>query len=97
MMKRKLLSIALLITSLGFLGSTVGTQADAATKLSNPQIRIQIGRRHRRDRFFYDNTRVETESRIVDNGWRRYREVYQVRYFPDGSTQTTVISRQRID
>ena len=99
---RKLLTLTLALTSLGLMGSWSETKGNAVTK-TNPQIRIQIGRRDRyRDRYRREyrengfgiwNT---TEVRIVHEGWRSYRETYQVRHFPDGRTQMVLISRERI-
>ena len=97
---RKLLTLTLALTSLGLMGSWSETKGNAVTK-TNPQIRIQIGRRNR-DRYRREyrengfgiwNT---TEVRIVHEGWRSYREIYQVRHFPDGRTQMVLISRERI-
>ncbi|SRR6266581_4353226 len=97
---RKLLTVTLALASLGLMGSWSETKGNAVTK-TNPQIRIQIGRRNR-DRYRREyrengfgiwNT---TEVRIVHEGWRSYRETYQVRHFPDGRTQMVLISRERI-
>ncbi|MDQ2854885.1 MAG: hypothetical protein M3R68_01035 [Acidobacteriota bacterium] len=109
-MKNRLLTIALAIASLGFMGSWSETKANAVTK-ANPQIRIRIGQRRHSDR--YDRDRREyrdrdyrgynngynntIQTRIVSDGWRSYRETYQVRYLPNGRTQTVLISRQRVN
>lgn len=58
-------------------------------------------RRDYRDRLYRDtwnngyNNSIQT--RIVNDGWRTYRETYQVRYLPNGRAQTVLISRQRIN
>lgn len=97
---KKLLSFVLTLASLGFVGSLTETKANAVTK--NPQIRIQIGRRHRRDwddRYRYDRDRnfsTTVETRIVHDGWRTYRDTYQVRVFPDGRVQRVFVSRERV-
>jgi hypothetical protein len=109
-MKKKLLVFSLILASFGFVGSALETQAGAMATASKPQFRIQIGPqrdRRRRNRYYrgngydygYNNygPRVVTQTRIVDNGWHRYRETYQTRYLPDGRTETTVISRERLD
>jgi hypothetical protein len=57
-------------------------------------------RREYRDRDYrgYNNGYNDTiQTRIVSDGWRSYRETYQVRYLPNGRTQTVLISRQRIN
>ena len=41
--------------------------------------------------------RVVTQTRLVNYGWHTYRETYQIRYLPDGRTETSVISRVRIN
>jgi len=92
---RKLLILVLALITFGFVGAASRTQA--ATAVGTPQIRIQIGRRHRRwdDRWGY-RQQSYTTTRIVRYGWRTYRETYLVRYFPNGESQTTLISRERI-
>ena len=77
-------------------------------RAGKPQVRIQIGRPRRRDRdrdwrdnrgdrvgYGYGRTIVQT--RLVQSGWHTYRETYQVMYLPDGRTQTTLISRVRVN
>ena len=101
---RKLLTLVLALASFGFMGSVSETKGNAVTK-PNPQIQIRIGRRRHYDR---DRNRRDyrensygiwntTETRVVSDGWRTYRETYQVRHFPDGRTQMILISRERID
>ncbi len=97
---KKLITLALGLTTLGLMGFGFETEANAATK-ANPQIRIQIGRRHRDrdDRRYRDRDfRVwnTTEVRITHEGWRTYRDTYQVRHFGDGRTQMILISRERV-
>ena len=101
---KKLLTITLALASFGFLG--LGSEAKAETVVkATPQFRIQIGpqRRHRRwnnrdwnrgERVGYGRTTVQT--RLVQRGFHTYRETYQVRYLPNGLTQTTLISRVRV-
>jgi len=97
---RILLSFVLALASSGFVGTWSETKANAVGH--NPQIRIQIGRRHRRDwddRYRYDRYRnygTRIETRIVHEGWRTYRDTYQVRYLPDGRAQWVLVSRERV-
>lgn len=98
---KKLLAITLALASLGFMGSWTESQASPVAHGTNPQIRIRIGpqrRRYRDDRYrgFRDRD-VRVETRLVNYGWHTYRETYRVRYMPDGRTETTVISRVRIN
>jgi hypothetical protein len=111
-MRKKLLAFSLILASFGFIGSALETHAGTLANASKPQFRIQIGpqrNRNRRNRYRdqdrynrgygYSNNyspRVVTETRIVNNGWQRYRETYQTRFLPNGTTQTTVVSRERI-
>jgi len=53
----------------------------------------QIWRNRNRNR---GRVRVTTQSRLVRVGRRVYRETYQVRYLPNGRTQTRLISRVRV-
>jgi hypothetical protein len=107
MSMRKILTFVLALASLGFIGSASETKGNAITK-TNPQVQIRIGRRrhYERDRYRreYDNRYREngygiwntTETKIVHDGWRTYRETYQVRHFPNGQTQWVLISRDRV-
>jgi hypothetical protein len=102
---RKLLTLVLALASFGFMGSWSETKGNAVTK-ANPQVQIRIGRRRHNDRD-RDRYRREyrennygmwntTETRIVHDGWRTYRDTYQVRHFADGRTQWILISRDRV-
>ena len=100
---KKILTVVLALASFGIIGSWTEAKGNAITK-TDPQIRIQIGK-HRRD-YRRDDRREyresnygiwnTTETRIVHEGWRTYRETYQVRHFGDGRTQMVLISRERI-
>jgi hypothetical protein len=91
---KKVLTLVLTLASLGIFGSM--TEATANTLAAgNPQVRIEIGRRHD-DWRWRNRYRVRTQTRIVQRGFRTYREVYQVRLLPDGRTETFLISRERI-
>jgi hypothetical protein len=101
---KRLITLTLALASLGFfgLGSNLTTNTEA--KALTPQVRIQIGRRNRRwrdenrgDRIGYEYGRTVVETRLVQRGWHTYRETYRVTYFPNGQTQTTLISRMRVD
>jgi hypothetical protein len=96
-MKKKLLVLTLTLASFGFLGlGFEASEAKASTvTTATPQIRIQVGPERNRYRRHYRVREVQ-QTRIVQRGWRRYRETYLVRYFPNGQTQTTLISRERI-
>ncbi|MET0622579.1 MAG: hypothetical protein ABW250_06345 [Pyrinomonadaceae bacterium] len=96
---KKFLAIALTFASVGFAASTAEAKAAnpsnsvaTATTMKAAPAAAQIwNRRNRRSRV-----RVTTQSRLVRVGRRVYRETYQVRYLPNGRTQTSLISRVRV-
>jgi hypothetical protein len=106
---KKLFALILALASFGFAGSWTETSAGAMARAGKPQIRIQIGRHRRRyrdrnwrdynqgERVGYGYGRTVVQTRLVQRGWHTYRETYQVRYFPDGRTQMSLISRVRVD
>jgi len=95
---KKLFAITLMVLTLGFAGWSE-TQAAASNEVSQvvnavPQ---EWGyRQHDRNWRNRGRVRVVRTSRIVRYGFRTYRETYLVRYLPNGRTQTTLISRDRI-
>jgi hypothetical protein len=104
---KKLLTIALAVASFGLVGLGSEAKAETVFKPATPQFRIQIGpqRRNRRwrnrdlnrgERVGYGYGRTITQTRLVQRGYRTYRETYQIRYFPNGQTQTTLVSRVRV-
>jgi hypothetical protein len=98
---KKLLAFALTLASFGFIGLGAEAKANAATSASTPQIRVRIGpQRNRgwrnRDWNRYNRTRTVRQTRVVRYGRHLYRETYAVRYFGNGQTSTTLISRERI-
>ena len=103
-MKKRVLGIALAIVSMGFvvsaeakpadvsqLNSTLG--ANAVPQWSRDQYRDRYGRRNDRR---YNRRRTVTRSRYVRYGRRLYRETYLVTYWPNGRSNTRLISRQRV-
>ena len=102
---KKLMALALTLSSFGFLGLGA-TTANAATTAKAPQIRVRIGQQHDRDwrryrewdrnRRWNSGVRTVQTSRFVRRGFHTYRETYLVRYYPNGRTDTTLIARQRI-
>ena len=92
---KKLFAITLMVLTLGFAGWSE-TQAATSNEVSNTV--PQEWRYRQRDRNWRNRSRVRVvrTSRIVRYGFRTYRETYLVRYLPNGRTQTTLISRDRI-
>ena len=103
-MKKRVLGIALAIVSMGFVVSAEAKTTDVSqvnsTLAANaaPQWqRDRYGRRYeRRDDRRYNRRRTVTQSRYVRYGRRLYRETYLVTYWPNGRTNTRLISRQRV-
>ena len=103
-MKKRVLGIALAIVSMGFVGSAEAKTTDVSQVNSTiaanavPQWqRDRYGRRYdRRYDRRYNRRRTVTRSRYVRYGRRLYRETYLVTYWPNGRTNTRLISRQRV-
>lgn len=96
---KKILGLALTLASIGIVAAPARAEA-AETNLSRaegvraaaaPQVRLP-GRYRRNNR----RVRVTTRTRLVRVGRRVYRETYQIRYWPNGRTQTRLISRVRV-
>jgi hypothetical protein len=104
-MKKRVLGIALAIVSMGFVVSAEAKTTDVSQVNSTiaanaaPQWqRDRYGRRDdRRDDRRYNRRRTVTQSRYVRYGRRLYRETYLVTYWPNGRTNTRLISRQRVE
>ena len=96
-MKKFIALSLLLLSAVAFVPS-----AEAKTNTTNnsvePQINIQLGqnRRNRQIRNNRGRVRVVNQTRIVRVGRQRYRETIQIRYLPNGRTQTRILSRVRV-
>ena len=93
---KKIITLSLLLVTFAF--SAVFTSAQTFI----PQ-RDQYDQNRRNDRDWrndrnWRNNRVRTvtQTRIVRQGFRTFRETIQIKYFPNGRTTTKVISRTRI-
>jgi len=97
---KRLLGIALALSTLGFVPAAQAKAADVQqnstiTASSAPQWqRDRNGRRY--DRRYNNRRRSVTRSRLVRYGRRLYRETYVVTYWPNGRTDTRLISRTRV-
>jgi hypothetical protein len=98
---KKLIALALSIASIGIAASaadakTIGTSTSAeltvAARAAIPQVGIGFGQRRR----FNRRVRVVTQTRLVNRGRRVFRETYRVRYLPNGTTQSTLVSSVRV-
>ena len=105
---KKLLGIALAIATLGIGVSSEAKASDVSQQTSTVAAssatqwqRDRYGRRYdrRNDRRYdrrYNRQRSVTQSRLVRYGRRLYRETYVVTYWPNGRTNTRLISRTRV-
>ena len=97
---KRVLGIALALSTLGFVPAAQSKAADVQqnstiTASSAPQWqRDRNGRRY--DRRYNNRRRSVTRSRLVRYGRRLYRETYVVTYWPNGRTDTRLISRTRV-
>ena len=96
---KKILGIALAIATLGIGVSAEAKASDVSQQNSTvaaspaPQWqRDRYGRRYERN----NRRRSVTRSRLVRYGRRLYRETYLVTYWPNGRTNTRLISRTRV-
>lgn len=101
---KRVLGITLALLSMGFIVSAEAKPADVSHQNSTvaaspaPQWqRDRYGRRYdRRNDRRYNRSRSVTRSRVVRYGRGVYRETYLVTYWPNGRTNTRLISRHRI-
>jgi hypothetical protein len=100
---KRVLGIALALVSMAFVVSAEARTADVSHQNSTvaassaPQWGDRYGRRYdRRYDRRYNRRRSVTRSRYVRYGRRLYRETYLVTYWPNGRTDTRLISRQRV-
>ncbi|HSL56106.1 MAG TPA: hypothetical protein VK868_17020 [Pyrinomonadaceae bacterium] len=97
---KKVLGIALAIASLGIGVSAEAKASDVSqmnsTVEASPAPQWQRDRYDRRYDRRYNRRRTVTRSRIVRYGRRLYRETYLVTYWPNGRTDTRLISRTRV-
>jgi len=96
---KRVLGITLAILSLGFVvpaaeAAEVSNQNSTVTVAANAAPQWQRGRRY--DRRYNNRRRSVTRSRLVRYGRRLYRETYVVTYWPNGRTDTRIISRTRV-
>jgi hypothetical protein len=90
-------TLGLILTTLSFLFISPDVSNRSNAVAANPQIRVEIGQHRRwRDRYRNDYGRTYVQTRYVRRGWNTYRETYQITYFPNGRTQTTLLDRVRV-
>lgn len=90
---KKILSLTLLLASIGIVSFSAEAKTNKATTLINgsavAEYSVQPGRR-------WGRPRVTTRVRIVRRGYVTYRETYRITRYSNGRTSTRLISRVRI-
>jgi hypothetical protein len=97
---KRVLGITLALISLGFVGLADAKASDISHQ--NSTVAVSSALQWQRDRYGrrydrrYNRSRSVTRSRVLRYGRRLYRETYLVTYWPNGRTDTRLISRYRI-
>ncbi len=87
---KKFLTVSMFVASMAFAIPSVQAKADNVSGLkANNASAVQTYRVRPNGRV----VRVETRTRIVRVGGQTFRETYQVRYLPNGNTQTRLLNR----
>lgn len=95
---KRFLALALTLASVGLTASAAELKAEVsggevASRAAAAPAAVQWRRNNRWGR---NRVRVTTQTRLVRRGRQVWRETYQVRYLPNGGTQTRLISRVRV-
>ena len=95
---KRVLGLILALSSMGFVISadakTTNASNENSTIAASSAPQWQRNRRYENRR--YERRRTVTRSRYVRYGRRLYRETYLVTVWPNGRTDTRLISRQRV-
>ena len=93
---KRVLGMVLALASMGFVVSAEAKPANSAnenvTVAANAAPQWQRNRNYRR----YEGRRSVTRTRLVRYGRRVYRETYVITYWPNGHTDTRLVSRQSV-
>jgi hypothetical protein len=99
---KKLLGLALALASVGFASSSAEAKGAEPHVSRASAVEASAFAPQRRNRGMWDRrdnnrrVRVVTQTRLVRRGRQVWRETYEVRYLPNGATQTRLISRIRV-
>lgn len=97
---KKLVATAIAIVTLSFAAISAEAKTPAPKFKAAPQVRIQIGQRHRgrgwNDNRFNHRPRTFTQTVYSRAGRHQFRDTYLVTVFPNGRTQRRLISRVRV-
>jgi hypothetical protein len=90
---KKFITLSFMVAAFAF----TATFASAQTYYPQQQDRYNQNRRNdRNQRINNRGVRVVTQTRVIRQGYRTFRETVQIKYFPNGKVTTKVISRTRI-
>jgi hypothetical protein len=96
---KRFLALALTLASVALAASSAEAKAAVpsnAVVSSAVAAPAAIQWRRNRGAWGRNRVRVTTQTRLVRRGRQVWRETYQVRYLPNGMTQTRLISRVRV-
>jgi hypothetical protein len=96
---RRVLALALTLASIGLTASAAEAKAGVeggavVSRAAAAPAAVQW--RRNRGAWGRNRVRVTTQTRLVRRGRQVWRETYQIRYMPNGMTQTRLISRVRV-
>jgi hypothetical protein len=89
---KKLITLSMLIASFAFTATFASAQSYFPQRDRWDNNRRDNDRNRRNNR----GVRVTTQTRIIRQGFRTYRETIQIKYFPNGKVTTKVLSRTRV-
>jgi hypothetical protein len=94
---KRVLALALTLASVG-LTATAAEAGVAGGAVASRAVAAPVAIQWRRGgrNWGRNRVRVTTQTRLVRRGRQVWRETYQVRYLPNGMTQTSLISRVRV-
>ncbi|CAN5227299.1 hypothetical protein BH10ACI1_BH10ACI1_05970 [soil metagenome] len=93
---KKFLTFALLFAAAIIFVPSMEAKTDSSANRAIEANYQRQNRYYQRQRRNNGRVRVVTQTRIVRIGYRRYREVVQYRYLPNGRVTVRVLSRTRI-
>ncbi|HET6979435.1 MAG TPA: hypothetical protein VFI24_24090 [Pyrinomonadaceae bacterium] len=95
---KRLLGTALALLSIGFVVPAATNAAEVSNQNSTVTVAANAAPQWGRDRGrrYGNRRRSVTRTRLVRLGRRLYRETYVVTYWPNGRTDTRLISRTRV-
>lgn len=96
---KRLLGITLALLSIGFVVPAAAEAAEVSNQNSTVAVAANSApqwQRNRNGRRWGNRRRSVTRTRLVRLGRRLYRETYVVTYWPNGRTDTRLISRTRV-